>query len=161
MTSSAPTAGRGRIIGLGQVNAGDDGVGLAVVEHLRARGVPEGVELAAVSEPTALVSLLETPVPVVLVDAALASPPGRVLTLTLDELAARPIRALSSHGLDVAHLVAFARLLAGDALSPRIRVVAVTIEQPVRGPIGLSAAAARAVEQAAAMALALVTTAGE
>ena len=36
---------RARIIGLGQAAAGDDGVGLAVLEWLQARGVPPDIEV--------------------------------------------------------------------------------------------------------------------
>ena len=44
--SSASVRPAGRIVGLGQPAAGDDGVGLAVLDWLRERGVPAGVELA-------------------------------------------------------------------------------------------------------------------
>ena len=51
---------RARIIALGQAAAGDDGVGLAVLERLRAEGVPPDVELVRAPEDFALVHLLET-----------------------------------------------------------------------------------------------------
>ena len=45
---------RARVIGLGQAAAGDDGVGLAVLDALRARGVPADVELVRATEDVAL-----------------------------------------------------------------------------------------------------------
>ncbi len=63
---------RARVIALGQPAAGDDGVGLAVLEALRARNI-EGVELCAVAEATAMIPLLEITTPVIVVDAAVGA----------------------------------------------------------------------------------------
>ena len=70
---------RARVIAFGQAAAGDDGVALVVLERLRERGVPAGVELVHAGEDVALVSLLSTPVPVILIDAVLGTPCGAVL----------------------------------------------------------------------------------
>jgi hypothetical protein len=72
---------RARVIGLGQALAGDDGVGLAVLERLGAAGVPDGVELVSARDESALLALLETPAPVVLLDAVLGGRPGEVVEL--------------------------------------------------------------------------------
>ena len=45
---------RARVIALGQAAAGDDGVGFAILEEIRRRGVPAGVELTSAPDPTAL-----------------------------------------------------------------------------------------------------------
>jgi hydrogenase maturation protease len=144
-----------RVIALGQAVAGDDGVGLAVLDALRARGVPAGVELVRAPEDAALVSLLETRDPVVLVDAVLGAPPGEVVELSVDDLASRGVHALSTHGIGVPDAVALARTLAPNAVTPSIRVVAITIERPARYGDRLSAAAAAAVPRAAERVLAL------
>jgi hydrogenase maturation protease len=140
---------RVRVIGLGQAAAGDDQVGFAVLEHLRSLGVHERLELLQVAEPSALLPLLETPVPVVLVDAVLAAPPGEVLMLELDELAQRGLSTLSTHGLGVAQAVSLARLLSPSGVSPSIRIVGVSISRPERFRQGLSAEVAAAVPLAA------------
>ena len=145
-----------RVIGLGQSAAGDDGIGLAVVDALRARGVPPGVELVRASEDAALVSLLETAAPVVLVDAVLGSPPGEILDLDPAELALRDARGVSTHGIGVADAIALARALVPDGVTPSIRVVAVTIERPARHEARLSPAVAAALPRAVARVLALV-----
>ena len=147
---------RARVIALGQAAAGDDGVGLAVLEALRTHGVPAGVELVRAPEDVALVSLLETRAPVVIVDAVLGSPAGEVLELLPADLARRGARAVSTHGIGVPEAVALARALAPAAVSPSIRVVAVTIERPARYEQRLSPAVAAALPRAVERVLALV-----
>jgi hydrogenase maturation protease len=147
---------RARVIGLGQAAAGDDGVGLVVLERLRERGVPEGVELVRASDDTALVPLLETTVPVVLIDAVLATPPGEVMELAPADLARHGGGAVSTHGMGVPEAVELAHVLTPDAVSPSIRVVAVTIARPARYEQRLSPAVAAAVPRAVEHVLALV-----
>lgn len=142
-------SGRARVIGLGQSAAGDDQVGLAVIEHLRETGAPEGVELLAAAEPSALLPLLETPAPVVLVDAVLAAPAGAVLVLEPEELEQRGLSTMSTHGLGVAQAVSLARLLSPAAVSPSIHIVGVSISRPERFREGLSPEVAAAVPRAA------------
>ena len=145
-----------RVIALGQAAAGDDGVGVAVLEALRARGVPAGVELARAPEDVALISLLETRAPVVLVDAVLARPAGEVLELGLADLERHAARAISTHGIGVPEAVELARTLAPGAVTSSIRVVAVTIERPTRYEQRLSPAVAAALPRAVERVLALV-----
>lgn len=147
---------RSRVIALGQAAAGDDGVGFAVAEELRRRGVAADVELMRAPEATALIALLETPAQVVLVDAAQATPPGEVLELGPDDLAAQQVRCLSSHGMTVGDVIGLARELSGDRISPRIRIVAVTIARPEGLGHGLSPVVAAAVDRAADRVLELV-----
>lgn len=140
---------RARVIGLGQAAAGDDQVGLAVIEHLRRACVSNGVELLAAAEPSALLPLLETTAPVVLVDAVLAMPAGEVLVLEPAELEERGLSTMSTHGLGVAQAVALARLLSPTAVSPSIHIVGVSISRPERFQQGLSSEVAAAVPLAA------------
>jgi hydrogenase maturation protease len=147
---------RARVIGLGQAAAGDDGVGLIVLARLRERGVPEGVDVVCAPDGAALVELLETRAPVVVVDAVLGTPAGEVLELVPSDLARRGLRPVSTHGLGVADAVELARVLAPDTVSPAIRLVAVTIERPVRYEQRLSAAVADAVPRAVERVLELV-----
>lgn len=145
-----------RVIALGQAAAGDDGVGFAVLEELRRRGVPEHVELLRALDATALLSLLETPATVVLVDAALGLTPGEVIELAVDELPEQGVRTVSSHGMGVGQVVGLARLLSPERVSPSIRVIAVTIAHPDRFHDGLSPVVAAAVGRAANRVLRLV-----
>ncbi|MBN1210631.1 MAG: hydrogenase maturation protease [Myxococcaceae bacterium] len=150
-------SGRARIIGLGQAAAGDDRVGLAVIEHLREAGVLEGVELLVAAEPSALLPLLETPAPVVLVDAVLAAPAGEVLVLAPEELEQQGLSTMSTHGLGVAQAVALARLLVPTAVSPSIHIVGVSISRPERFQQGLSPEVAAAIPRAAEHVLRILT----
>lgn len=149
---------RVRVIGLGQAAAGDDRVGLAVIEHLRSLRAPERLELLLAPEPSALLPLLETRAPVVLVDAVLAAPAGEVLVLEPDELEQRGFSTLSTHGLGVAQAVALARLLSPAAVSPSIRIVGVSISRPERFRQGLSPEVAAAVPHAAEQVLRAVSS---
>jgi hydrogenase maturation protease len=145
-----------RVIAIGQGAAGDDGVGFAVLDRLRADGVPADVELRRAEEDAALVTLLATPHPVVIVDAVLGSPPGRVVDLDPAQLAAAGLPPVSTHGLGVAQAIALARVLAPEDVAPSIRIVGVTIERPQRYAQTLSAPVAAAVAPAAARVRALV-----
>jgi hydrogenase nickel insertion protein HypA len=146
-----------RVVGLGQRAAADDGVGLAVIDALRARGVPDGVELHACAEASALVELLRTRAPVVLVDAVVgAGAPGEVVALDPDRIDGRGPTPLSTHGVGVVEALAIARALYPAEVSPRVSVVGVAIEPPGRYSPELSPAVARAVPRAAARALSLL-----
>lgn len=149
----------GRIVGLGAAAAGDDGVGPAVIAHLRGGDggavAPGDVELCAAREPTELVTLLCHPGAVVLVDAVVGAPAGAVQVIAPDALDPAAAFAASSHGLGVAAAIALARTLAGAAFTPRLHLVAVAIAAPARGRAGLCPSVAAAVPRAAALALAL------
>jgi hydrogenase maturation protease len=147
---------RARVIALGQAAAGDDGVGLAVLEALRRERLPPDVELLHAAEDSALVTLLATPAPVVLVDAVLGGLPGEVIELVPEELDASGFRPVSTHGLGAARAIALARTLAPDAVSPAIRIVGITIALPARYVQVLSPAVAAAVPRAVARVQALV-----
>ncbi|KYF91531.1 hydrogenase expression/formation protein hupD [Sorangium cellulosum] len=148
-----------RIIGLGQRAAGDDAAGLAVLEALRRQGLPGDAELVEARDASALVSLLQTPATVVVVDAVLASPSGEVLDLSLSDLAAGAPVPVSTHGLGVAQAIELARIAAPDRLSPDIRIVGVSIGRPCHpepralAELGLSPEVAAAVPRAVARVL--------
>ena len=147
---------RARVIALGQHAAGDDGAGLAVLEELRRRGVPDGVELLQAAEDAALITLLETCAPVVLVDAVLGDRPGEVVELTPDQLQMSRLRPVSTHGLGAAQAIALARTVAPAAVSPAIRIVGITITRPAHYVQALSPPVAAAVARAATRVRALV-----
>jgi hydrogenase maturation protease len=134
---------RARVVALGRAAAGDDGVGRAVIEALRGR-VGDEVELIALDDPSALVSVLETRLRVVLVDAILGAPAGEVLELSPDDLAQESFAPVSSHGISAAQAIAFAEALAPGDLPP-IQVVAICIAAPAASAWGLSPAVAAAV----------------
>lgn len=143
-----------RVIGLGARAAGDDGVGLVIVDELRTRA-PADVELVQVAEPSAVIPLLATSMPVVIVDAVVIdrSGPGQVVELGADSLP-HGVRAVSTHGLGLVRALAIARLLADSGRDPpSIRIVGVTIEVPGVPALGLSAAVAAAVPRAVAYVL--------
>jgi hydrogenase maturation protease len=137
-----------RIIGLGQPYAGDDGVGAAVIEHLRGRC---HLELHTAHSPTELIDLLVHEAPVVVIDALVGRDPGEVQEVELAEVAGSS--GFSSHGLGLREAVDLARVIL--PVTSQLHVVAVTISPPARHQRGLSPAVAAAVPHAAALALAL------
>jgi hydrogenase maturation protease len=135
------------IVGIGQLAAGDDGVGLAVARELAARGLP----VRESADASILLVLLETGHRVVLVDAvAGGGPPGTVMQLDPDVLVDGPT-PLSSHGIAVAEAVALARTLYGDAAVARLAIVGIAIERPPAHAVGLSPAVTASVSTAATL----------
>lgn len=101
---------RVRVIGVGTPH-GDDAAGPAVVDALRAAGLPRGVDATTCARPGLdLPEALDGACAVVLVDAMRSGgTPGRVARVALDELP--HLRAVSSHGLGVAEGLALSRAL--------------------------------------------------
>lgn len=145
------------VVGLGQDTAGDDAVGLAVVDRLAADGVPEEVELRRAGDPSVLLELLADRRPVVVVDAVLGGAPGRVLELSPEDLATGEHLPLSTHTISVAQAIELARALQEAPLAP-FCLIGVTVERPRPQQRGLSAAVAAAVPCAAERVRALVTS---
>jgi hydrogenase maturation protease len=143
-----------RVIALGQPLAGDDAAGLAIVERLGLEGVPPGVELFQAPDAAGLISLLQTPDSVLLLDAVVGpGPPGELVELAETEIASAAVPLLSTHGLGVAQAIALARILFGREAAPEIRLIGVRIDVPQRWSPGLSPAVASAVARAAREAL--------
>lgn len=146
-----------RIIGIGQPMAGDDAAGLAAIRMLRERGVPQGIDLTEVAEPSALVPMLiDGADPVILIDAVVdAGSPGRILRIVPGKAKLARARLLSTHGLGVLEAVKLARTLHPDSIAPRIAIIGITISRPTCYSESLSPAVARAARRAAAQALRL------
>lgn len=129
----------GRVVGLGRRWFGDDAVGPLVIDALRRRAV-EGLELIEANDPSDLVELVQTGLPVVIVDAAIrvggpARPtPGRVEVLDPRTLRPDVGLGLSSHGVDVSTALRIAETLAGvDGVAPSIELVIVHARAPGEG----------------------------
>lgn len=138
------------IVGVGQLAAGDDAVGLHVARSLAARGF----EVRECADASVLLSLCEAARRIVLVDAVVGGgPPGTVIRLDARDLAGT-ITPLSSHGLGIAEAVELARTLYGE---PRLDIVGISIDLPTHHAVELSPAVAAAIEPAATLAAALAT----
>ena len=140
---------RARVVSFGQAAAGDDAVGLAVLEALRDRDLPLDIELCGAVAPADLIDLLDPKTRTVLVDAVLGDRPGDVADVDPRDLDSRSASRLSSHGIGVAQAIALAGVLHGVEYAAAIRIVAVTIEMPDRPRHGLSPEVAAAVPRAA------------
>lgn len=128
-----------RIVGIGQRAAGDDGAGPAVLDRLREEGVSVDIELCEAAEPSVLMPLLENAQRVIVVDAALsAGKPGTVLVVRPEDIEARPLSPVSTHGMSVGQAIALARVLSPDRVCADIHLVALAAERPAELAYGLS-----------------------
>jgi hydrogenase maturation protease len=117
-------------VALGQSAAGDDGVGLAVLEELRELELPPGVELRAVHDATALVEIVKSVERVIVVDALVDDVPcGSVRVVGPEELETAALSAVSSHGVSVGQALSLARLLSPERVRD-VHVVAIGIDRP-------------------------------
>lgn len=141
---------RAQVIGIGQVLRGDDGVGLAVVDELERRALPD-VELVRVREPSQVVDLVTRASLTVLVDAlvAQARAPGSVMVIDPEQLDGRAQVGVSTHGISVAQAIELGRVLHPAAESVRFLLVAVGITVPTAYGRGMSPAVLGAVPRAA------------
>jgi hydrogenase maturation protease len=144
------------VVGIGQIAAGDDGVGLAVARELAGGGVT----VRECADASILLALLEAGQRVVVVDAVVGGgPPGSVIRLAPDALGSGPT-PLSSHGLGVAEAIALARLLYGPRAVAELSIVGIAIDRPSGNAAGLSPAVAAAVGPAAALVAELASSGG-
>lgn len=139
-----------RILGIGAPAAGDDAVGLLVLEQLRREAWPEGTELHAITEPAQIVSLLPGADAVILVDAVLGAPPGVVMRVDARALARERILPWSTHGLGVVQALELARRLGSGYLPGHLELVGVGIERAEPGSSSLSPAVQAAIPRAVA-----------
>lgn len=124
-----------RVIALGQRLSGDDGAGMAVFDEIE-RQNHHFIDLKKATDASALVELLQTPLPVVIVDALLVPEerrePGRIHSLSLGDLEGRRIASVSTHGLDVGAAIELARELFPLETAPSIQLIGIELEKAGR-----------------------------
>lgn len=107
-----------KIIALGNILCGDDGVGPLVIEQLRRRGVPDDITLIdAGSDAFLLLDHLQSDQPVILIDSAkMGRAPGTVVRFSIDDATFRKVNeAISLHGFSFADVYHMARNLGAVA----------------------------------------------
>lgn len=143
-----------RIVGIGQPNAGDDAVGIAVARKLRNHELPDSVEVLEVSDPLQLIELLGELDRAILIDAVVGNAePGRILCLNPNDLPTSRISPVSSHTLDLTQVLALANLCTTCTVAKEIQLVGVVIKPPKRHVLGLSPSIRAAVPEATAVIL--------
>jgi len=132
-----------KVVGLGQPAAGDDGVGLAVLNALG----DVDAELVPLRDASPLVELLDG-TPLLLVDALVgAGEPGSLRWLTAADLGRASL--WSTHGLSVPDAIGLAQAIHGPDAADGLEVLAICIEAPTGPCFELSPTVAAAVPQAA------------
>lgn len=150
------------VIGVGNPDRGDDGVGPAVARAVRAR-VPAEVEVVAVAgEPTSLLAAWEGADQAIVIDAvSTGAAPGTVLRHDAAEGPLPRRDACSTHGLGLEDAVALGRALgqlprclvvfgieaasvtAGDPLSPAVTAALPALVDLVLAELGVTPRTAR------------------
>lgn len=140
-----------RLIALGQRLAGDDGAGMAIYDEIAKQSHPY-IDLKTATDASSLLDLLLTPMPVLVVDALVgaetSSEPGRIHSLTLEQIATRRITTVSTHGLDILSAAALARELFPESVSPSIQLLGIEIEKAELFSEQISPPVAAAVKEA-------------
>ena len=153
------TAGRGRILvaGIGNVFFGDDAFGVEVIERLRKRSLPQGVELmdAGIRGLDLTYALLDGYDAVVWIDAApRGGEPGTLYVIEPDlrgssRAPADGASPIDTHGMTPGRVLSLVQQMGGTV--PTLRIVACE-PAPLTGDaemhMGLSAAVEAAVDEA-------------
>lgn len=140
------------VLGCGNPFAGDDGVGLEVLQALRETGeLPDGVDLVEAGAPGfGLLELMYGYDTAIIVDAVMDpnSEPGRVLLWEESDLPAKETVALSVHDIGIRDTLAFGRHTLPGEMPSRVAVVGITVTGTERWHMGLTPAVAGAVPAA-------------
>jgi hydrogenase maturation protease len=141
-----PLAGSALVVGFGNSLVADDGVGLAVVERLRAEGLPEGARAEEGGQDSLhLRALWRGESEVWLVDALCrGAPPGTIHRMGHDELLAMPQGHAAAHRLSLPESLRWLALAYPEMSALRYRLWGIEPERLTPGE-GLSPAAALAV----------------
>lgn len=135
------------VIGFGQPNVGDDGVGIAVLKELRSR-LDDSVKLQESQDATILIDALRENTHVVIVDAVIdGAQPGSVKILTEDQIVDGCLSPLSTHIVGVPQAIALARALAEKEIA-HLTIVGISIETPKKIGHHLSLAVKNAIPRA-------------
>ncbi|MBW2457085.1 MAG: hydrogenase maturation protease [Deltaproteobacteria bacterium] len=145
------------VVGIGSPIRGDDGVGLRVVEQLRCRGLPAGVEAMELGTGgLALLDVLSGYDRLVIVDAIVSgAAPGTVIELAGDDVS-RTEHLGEGHEADLPTLLELARRGLGADMPTEVVVVAVEAGDVLRITEELSPAVAAAVDEAVERVLAIL-----
>ena len=135
------------VIGIGNSYRRDDGVGTAVAAAVAGRAVPGVRVLSDAGDPCGILDAWADARLAVVVDAAVATPsaPGRIHRCTINQL--QGASAVSSHGLDIATVLALGEAL--DRMPADVVLFAIEVTETGYG-VGLSPRVAAAIPRAVA-----------
>lgn len=139
-----------RIIGCGNPLAGDDGIGVRIINELKTLSLPEEIVLLeGGTDPLNLLEMLRGADKVILIDAVKgAGKPGEVFLLTLDQVDLESQAGLSLHQFNLAQVMALGHSLFPKEMPQEILVVGVEAVNTTSFNLELSEPVQRAIPHA-------------
>ena len=119
-----------QILGIGNSILSDDGVGVHVVERLKAEEVPPGVVLTVGGAGgSALIDMIEEGDRLIMVDAIVTgAPPGTIHELSVQDIVSTvPIHLGSSHVFDFLTILGLGKEVLGKKIPSEIMIIAVEV----------------------------------
>ena len=115
MKTEAPRTGHTLVIGCGNLLCGDDAVGPTLIQRVRDRGVPHGIEcFDAATDAISVIDVMRGMARVVFVDACLSgAAPGTIIELSGNDADDIPPARIPLHSLRWNHAIAAARRMLG------------------------------------------------
>lgn len=140
------------VLGCGNVFAGDDCVGVRVVEQLSQKTLPPGVEIIkAGTAGSFLLGLIAGAEKVIIVDAVRGdAETGTVMRLTEADLLLKESAYRSTHHLGVAEIIGLGRVVDPENFPQEVVIIGIQIQQQKGWRHGLTPSVAAAVEKAVA-----------
>ncbi len=139
-----------KIIGCGNLLAGDDGIGIHVLNELKKTYLPSHIQLfEGGTDPLRLLDLLRNTSRVILIDAITgAGNPGEVFILTPEQIDTQPFEPLSLHQFSLPQIFQFGSELYPQEMPKEIFIVGIEGKSIDAYCTGLSPAVEQAIPQA-------------
>lgn len=136
------------VLGCGNILAGDDGVGVRAAEALERENLPRGVCVADGGTPgPGLAEMLLDYHRVLILDAMVGHPPGRVDIFDWEDLPGLKAPAWHLHGPGLRESLITAQMHLAGRFPPRVKIIAVRISPPAEWSEKLSPPVEAAVEK--------------
>jgi len=145
-----------KVIGIGNVLASDDAIGIYVAQELQKSRLPENVEVIAADSPgPSIMELIAGAEKVILIDAARgADSPGKIHRLLLDDLQATRCRLSSLHEINLLDVLRIGQITQPKAFPKELVILGIEVADTTRYKECLSKAVRDAIPSAVSAVLA-------
>jgi len=145
-----------KVIGVGNVLASDDAIGIYVARELQKARLPENVEVIAAESPgPSIMELITGAEKVILIDAARgADSPGKIHRLLLDDIHAARWRLGSLHEINLLDIIRIGQITQPEAFPRELVILGIEVADTTRCKQGLTEAVRDAIPSAVSAVLA-------